>query len=153
MQQSSWKSASNACWPKVKMQNCWYIFLSFFCICPAFRKSIHLYYLQALSKNIRACLLFMWGCMSLLLNCNKSSLFLYQFFVNLSSKKFKLAENWASLPAMGIAWKLRVLRAWSKKMGCFFPDTVIFLLYMLCIVCSDCAVCSLQYFCHSFSFY
>lgn len=141
MQQSSWKSTSNACWPKVKMQNDWYVLLSIFsAFALLFGNHHHLYYLQALSKNIRACLLFMWGCMSLLLNCNKSSLFLYQFFVNLSSKKFKLAENWASLPAMGIAWKLRVLRAWSKKMGCFslvlyLPALhVMYSLFWLCCV-------------------
>lgn len=143
MQQSSWKSSSNACWPKAKMQNGWFVFLSIFsAFALLFGNHYHLYHLQALSKNIRACLLFMWGCMSLLLNCNKSLLFLYQFFVNLSSKKFKLAEDWASLPAMGIAWKLRVLRAWSKRWD-VFPWYCIFLLYMLCIVCSDCAVCSL----------
>lgn len=145
-QQSSWNWASNTHWLKAKMQIvnlcCWGFFSAFALL---FGNRHHLCYLWAVSKNIfRTCLLLRWGCTRLLLNRNKSLLFLCRFFVNLSkplqSSKSPRPEHLS--PAAEIARRLRVLRAWPKRQD-VFPGYCIFLLYMLCMVCSDCAVCSL----------
>lgn len=97
-QQSSWNWVSNTHWLKAKMQIvnlcCWGFFSAFALL---FGNCHHLYYLWAVSKNIfRTCLLLRWGCTRLLLNRNKSLLFLCRFFVNLSSTKLKVATAWAS---------------------------------------------------------
>lgn len=96
------------------------IFLHLSC----FLEIITIFYWQSVSKTIfRTYLLWTWRCMRLLLNYSKSLLFLCQFFVNLFSKQFKFAKDWASLCAIEIAWKSRVLSAWPIIWD-FFPGTV-----------------------------